>query len=243
MRRRLTFAAVFVCVLSCRQTAQPPGVHEPPADEGVRQLADAYLDGYFARNPDQATIYGVPGRQHDKLPDNSLDALAQWHAREDAWRTTAAAINPAAIASPSLQATYAIVREALEGSIAARPCRNELWTVSQMVNGWQVQFGYLVTIQPIGTDTARSEALVRWSALPSYIDTEIGNLRQGLERGYSAPKANVPPLRNVSGTCAARLHSSTVERPVLMPPCTVRFLNDRALTLMSRPCQYSRFPP
>jgi len=31
------------------------------------------------------------------------------------------------------------VREALEGSIAARVCRNERWTVSQMVNGWQIQ--------------------------------------------------------------------------------------------------------
>ena len=221
MRRRLTFAAVFVCVLSCRQTAQPPGVHEPPADEGVRQLADAYLDGYFARNPDQATIYGVPGRQHDKLPDNSLDALAQWHAREDAWRRTAAAINPAAIASPSLQATYAIVREALEGSIAARPCRNELWTVSQMVNGWQVQFGYLVTIQPIGTDTARSEALVRWSALPSYIDTEIGNLRQGLERGYSAPKANVRlVIDQMQSLISTPVHESPFDSPAVRDKTT-----------------------
>src|SRR5437867_249730 len=186
MMRRLTVAAVSACVLSCR-----PAVLLPAPDERVRALAGAYLDGYFERNPDQATIYGVPGRHHDKLLDNSLDALTLWQGREDAWLKTAAAIDPAAVASPSLRATYAIAREALEGSIAARPCRNELWTVSQMVNGWQVQFGYLVTIQPVGTDMARSEALARWSALPRYIDTEIANLRQGLKLGYSAPKGNV----------------------------------------------------
>ena len=170
--------------LACQPTRRP-------ADDRVSDLARGYLDGYFERNPDQVTIYGVPGRHHDKLPDNSLDALTLWQARENMWLKTAADIDPAAIASPSLRATYAIAREALEGSIAARQCRNELWTVSQMVNGWQVQFGYLVAIQPVGTDTARSEALARWSALPRYIDTEIANLRQGLKFGYSAPKGNV----------------------------------------------------
>ena len=52
-------------------------------------------------------------------------------------------------------------------------------------------FGYLVTIQPVGTEEARKEALARWSALPGYIDTEIANLREGIKRGYLAPKLNV----------------------------------------------------
>lgn len=156
MTRRLTLAVLLACACGCRQDAQPPAGRPgdrtqspaPAPDERVRELAGAYLDGYFARNPDQATIYGVPGRRHDKLPDNSLDALTEWQARENAWLTTAKQIDPAAITSPPLRATHAIVREALEGSIAARVCRNELWTVSQMVNGWQIQYGYLVTIQP-----------------------------------------------------------------------------------------------
>jgi len=63
--------------------------------------------------------------------------------------------------------------------------------VSQFVNGWQVQDGYLVTIQPVGSDEARKDALARWASLPKYIDTEIGNLREGLRAGYSAPKGNV----------------------------------------------------
>ena len=82
------------------------------------------------------------------------------------------------------------MREALEGSIAGRVCRNELWNVSQMT-GWQIQDGYLVTIQPVGADAARDEAIRRWSTLPTYIDTEVANLREGLRLGYSAPKVNV----------------------------------------------------
>ena len=84
------------------------------------------------------------------------------------------------------------MREALEGvDRRTRVCRTELWTVSQFVNGWQVQDGYLVTIQPVGTDEARNDALARWGGLPKYIDTEIANLREGLGQGYSAPKGNV----------------------------------------------------
>src|SRR5439155_6706661 len=122
---------------------------------------------------------------------NSLAALDVWHAKEDGWLADAKAIEPSSIQAAPLRATYAIVREALEGAVTARICRGELWGVSQFVNGWQVQFGYLVTIQPVDTEAARREALARWSRLPKYIDTEIANLREGLKTGFSAPKGNV----------------------------------------------------
>src|SRR5712671_2167455 len=196
LRHRAT-AFVCVCLVAaagCDRGAKTPPPAAAPAertDARVRALADAYLDGYFQRNPDQVTLFGVPGRHHDELPDNSLDALKAWQAKEDGWLTLAKGIDPATIESPPLRGTYAIVREALEGSIGLRVCRYELWTVSQMVNGWQVQDGYTVTIQPVGTDEARKEALARWSRLPGYVDTEIANLREGLKAGYSAPKGNV----------------------------------------------------
>jgi uncharacterized protein (DUF885 family) len=69
-------------------------------------------------------------------------------------------------------------------------CRDELWTVSQMT-GWQIGYGYLVTIQPVGSDEARREAVARWATLPKYIDTEIANLREGMRQGYTAPGLNV----------------------------------------------------
>jgi uncharacterized protein (DUF885 family) len=188
--RTVSVAGILLLTLAC--AAQPPApAPAPPADDRVKSLADAYLDGFFARNPDQITLYGVPGRRHDALQDNSLDALRLWQAREDGWLKALQQIDPATITASSLRATQAILRETLEGAIAARVCRTELWTVSQFVNGWQVQDGYLVTIQPIGTDEARKDALARWSKLPAYIDKEIANLREGLKAGYSAPKGNV----------------------------------------------------
>jgi uncharacterized protein (DUF885 family) len=188
--RTVSVAGIILLTLACAgpPPAPPPS---PPADDRVKALADTYLDGFFARNPDQITLFGVPGRRHDALPDNSLDALRLWQAREDGWLQALQQIDPATINAASLRATQAILRETVEGAIAARVCRTELWTVSQFVNGWQVQDGYLVTIQPVGTNEARKDALARWSKLPAYIDTEIANLREGLKAGYSAPKGNV----------------------------------------------------
>src|SRR5436190_7487902 len=191
MRTRRLSPILIAALLVAGCTAPPNStLPQTGADERVKALADAYLEGWFTRNPDQGTFYGVPGRHHDRLPDNSVAALADWERKEDGWLQEAAAIDPAAIQSGPLKGTYAIVREALEGAIGTRLCRFELGPVSQMT-GWHVQFGYLATIQPIGNDAARQEGLARWAALPKYIDTDIANLREGVERGYLAPKLNV----------------------------------------------------
>jgi uncharacterized protein (DUF885 family) len=180
-------AAAVACGGS-RAPAAPP--ERVPADTRAKALADAYLSAYFDRYPDQGTYFGVPGRRHDRLPDNSLESLKVWEDEEDAWLAEAGTIDPASIQSDPVRAAYAIAREALESSIGARVCRSPLWNVSQMT-GWQVGFGYLVTIQPVGSDQARREALARWSALPGYLDTEVANLREGVRLKYTAPKLNV----------------------------------------------------
>lgn len=158
-----------------------------PADQHVRELADAYVDGFFEQFPEQATYFSLTDRTHDRLSDISAAARARWEGLEDRWLADARAVDPASLESRSLRATHAILREALEASVATRICRQELWNVSQMT-GWHVSLGYLVTIQPVGSDRARQEALARWSSLPAYLDAEVANLREGLALGYSAPK-------------------------------------------------------
>src|SRR5688572_30723287 len=193
---------------SASSTAAPES-----ADARVRTLADAYVQGFFDRFPEQVTYYGVAGRAHDRLTDNSLAGVRAWEAKEDAWLADVKAVDPNTIGSAPLQATYAILREALESSVASRVCRNELWNVSQMT-GWHVSHGYVVTIQPVGTDQARKEALARWSSLPQYLDTEIANLRDGIKRGYTAPKHIVRIVVDQVRTLAS---SPAADSPFLAP--------------------------
>jgi uncharacterized protein (DUF885 family) len=211
--RHLFFAIVAICLtVACSDRKQQHTV-APPADDRVKMLADTYLAAYFDRYPEQATVYGVPGRRHDKLTDNSPEARKAWEAREDAWLNDVHAIPQSAIASRPLRATDAILREALESSLGSRVCRNDLWNVSQMT-GWQIEYGYLITIQPVGTDEARKEALTRWGALPRYIDVEIANLREGLKLGYTAPKLGV---RIVIDQMNTLISSSGADLPFLSP--------------------------
>jgi uncharacterized protein (DUF885 family) len=189
MLKRLV-AAFLLFTVACGRPASEKPAPAPAADPTVRGLADTYLAAYFDRFPEQVTQYGVPGRRQDKLTDNSLEAVGAWNAREDGWLAELKRIDPGTIASAPLRATYAIVRQTIEGDVAKRVCRDELWNVSQMT-GWQITDGYIVTIQPVATDEARADALARWAALPKAIDVEIANLREGIRLGYTAPKLNV----------------------------------------------------
>jgi uncharacterized protein (DUF885 family) len=71
-----------------------------------------------------------------------------------------------------------------------------------------------VTIQPVGTEEARKEALGRWGALPKYIDTEISNLREGIKQGYTAPKGNVRIVIDQMNTLlAGKISDSPFDSP------------------------------
>src|SRR5438270_5305399 len=99
-RAAVAFFALFAT--ACGRSSEPaPGQppHVAPAGQAAA-LADAYLNGYFDRNPDAVTQFGVPGRHHDRLPDNSFDALKAWQAKEDAWLVAAKGLNPDAIEAP-----------------------------------------------------------------------------------------------------------------------------------------------
>jgi uncharacterized protein (DUF885 family) len=213
MRCFLLVLVLGLASASCGRSAPSEPPRGEPADARVRSLADAYVAGFFDRFPEQVTYYGVAGRPHDRLTDNSLEAVRAWEEKEDAWLGEVRAIDAASIASGPLKATHAILREALESAVASRVCRSELWNVSQMT-GWHVSYGYVVTIQPVGTEQARKEALARWSMLPKYLDTEIANLREGMKRGYTAPRHIV---RIVIGQVRSLAATPAAESPFLAP--------------------------
>ncbi len=86
-------------------------------------------------------------------------------------------------------ATYGVLLETLEASRQGRVCHGELWPLSQQA-GWQLALPVIAQLQPLGTAELRAAALKRWHEVPRYLDTEIGELREGLRQGYTQTRGN-----------------------------------------------------
>jgi uncharacterized protein (DUF885 family) len=180
----------------------------------VHQLADTYLAAYFEHHPDEATLDGVTNVRHDRLPDNSPGAIARWGQRENVWLAELQRIDPAPLAGRPEGIAYGIMRDALEGSVAIRRCRFELWSVSHTGGGWLPVVTSLAALQPVGSDEARRQVLARWRAVPRYIAIETANHLEGLRQGYTAPQGPVRILLTQLDTLLA----TPLERSPLFDP-------------------------
>ncbi|HEY5658055.1 MAG TPA: DUF885 domain-containing protein [Myxococcota bacterium] len=189
MNTRIRNALLALTV--CASLSACPAPVEPR--RSVESIADESLAAYLERYPEIGTALSLPGARHDRLTDNSLEALAAWQAREDAWLAELDALGaPEEIGSRDW-VTYGILRESLVRSVGRRVCRAELWPASS-VTGWHASIPVLFEIQPVDTPEHRRQARDRLANLARFVDTEVANLREGLALGYSAPRLNVPTV-------------------------------------------------
>ena len=177
----------------------------PAVDEAaispIEALANDYLEQMLLRYPATATYYSLPDARHDGLFDNSPDALLAWQAKEDAWLQALTDLGRPAEVGSRDWVSYGILYEELAGSVETRICRNELWAAST-ATAWHTDLPFVFDLQPVGNAEAREQALLRLGKVASYIDTEISNLRAGLDSGYSAPR---PTVAAVAGEVRALL--------------------------------------
>ncbi len=165
-----------------------------PAHRSIEEVADEFLAATLERTPTMGTYYAIEGARHDRLYDNSLDALAEWESRQDAWLKELNTIGAPTEVGSRDWVTYGIMHEKLESSVETRVCRSELWPAST-ATAWYRGLPFVFEVQPVDTADERQQTLDRLRAVAAYIDTEISNLRLGIELGYSAPQvtvANVP---------------------------------------------------
>ena len=182
IKRGFAASALTLVLAGCTEPA--------PSQSAIEQLADEYLDALMESDTLMGTYYSIEGARHDRLPDNSLAGIAAWQAREDAWLAELERIGaPAEIGSRDW-VTHGLLKEQLEGAIATRICRDELWGASTTTS-WHTWLPFVFDIQPLETPELRVQALSRLAAMPTYIDNEIANLREGLRLNYSAPRVTV----------------------------------------------------
>ena len=180
------FTIIFLAALTGACSTQAP----ESETSLIEALADEYLEALFEREPTLGTFYSIEGARHDRLPDNSLEALSEWGLREDVWLATLKAIGEPTDIGSRDWVSYGILRESLETAVALRVCRDALWQASD-ATGWHRDLPFLFDIQPVDTETHRQQTLDRLSAVDHFIDTEIANLRTGLDMGYSSPRVTV----------------------------------------------------
>jgi len=191
---------------------------------GVRvdSLADALYHHQLAVNPERATSLGLTTGDHGRIRDNSPAARAEEQRREDALLRVARGIDPAPLAGRPQWVTYAVARELLESAVGERVCRLELWGVASYVNGWQAVYTDLALIQPVGDEPRRAAALARARALPTFLDQEVANLREGLRLGYSSPRVIVAAvIRQLDDLLATPVRGSPFYSPAARDPTPV----------------------
>ncbi len=184
---RMGLLAAVLFITACSQPAPPPSA--------IERLADEYLDSLMESDALMGTYYSIEGARHDRLPDNSLAGIAEWQAKEDAWLVRLNGMGAPEEVGSRDWVTYGLLKEQLEGDSATRICRNELWGASTTTS-WHTWLPFVFDVQPLETGALREQALARLGAVPTFIDNEISNLREGLRLGYSAPRVTVEAVPN-----------------------------------------------
>lgn len=191
--QRYFFASVVlqasVLLYGCsseNKVAHPDSNPRATAAEKVDQLADVFLAESLRHHPEHAYFLGLELDRHDGFSDNSQSGIAAWQKIEDELYRQLSRIGEEQVRGERQWVTRGILLEALESSIEQRVCRVELWNVNQL-SGLHLSLGQLAQVQPLGTEELERQALARWQRVAQYIDGEAINLRQGLQKGYSAP--------------------------------------------------------
>ena len=208
------------CSPAARRPAPPARAAQPVAATAdpvvtLNALADRYVDAVLDVDPTVTYFTGVPVAAHDRLPRNSASEIAAWQAQEDALLAELARIDAAPLRGTPHAVTYAVLRESLESGRDMRICRRERWSISHM-DGWQAGLAQVAQAQPVATAQERSEALARWSALGTFIDNDISNLRAGLASGYRVPRSVVERvLKQLDAMVAAKPEELPFYAPAL----------------------------
>ena len=190
MARRALTLSIHTSFAICSLFLVAACESEEPSQRSIETIADEVLEAMLERHPAMATSFAIKGARHDRLLDNSLQALVDWQTREDAWLTELDAIGEPTDVGSRDWVTFGILREQLAASQAARICRKELWETST-TTAWYTGMPFVFDIQPLETDDLKEQALARLGEVDRFIDNEVSNLKKGLEMGYSSPRLTV----------------------------------------------------
>ena len=182
------FPILVVCALLIAACAREPELSDA---QRVNEIASEFVDAYYAQFPEEVYEVGYPDAPQDRFGDHSPERLAAWNSNVDAWLAELDAIDVSELEGKPEAVTYVFTRERLQAIVDRRVCKMDLWNVSPTWTGWQFSIISTLAVQPVETAAERDAALARAADIDRFLDTEIANLQQGLDKGYTAPQNNV----------------------------------------------------
>ncbi len=192
----------------------------PSAEETIERvsvLADRYTGAYYTAFPEEASEMGFPGAPIDRVSDRGPEARSAWAEQTSAWLAELDGMDAALLKGTPEALEFAYLRERLEAEGKwRRLCQIDLWNVSPTWTGWPSALALAFSDQPVGTDDWRTATEARARDVARYLDTEIANLREGLDKGYSAPVTNVDAvIAQVEALASAEPQESPFFDPAL----------------------------
>ena len=190
----LLIALVAMPISADAQSSTRPTDGAPPAASDaaarVRAVADDYVAEVVRRFPGSGEAIGET-RSPDRFSANSIAAIRDWAARQDALLARLREVDAAALYGTPEWIVHGMLAEELEAARAQRVCRGELWAGVDQIFGWHLNAAQAAATQRLGSEENRARALARFRDLPRFADTEIAKLRMGMASGYTAPRESV----------------------------------------------------
>jgi uncharacterized protein (DUF885 family) len=200
-------ALLFLSIAACS------GSSDESAAMRVNDIAQEFVDGYYAQYPGETYEVGYPELSPDHFGDHSQASRAAWDANVDGWMAALNQIDIKQLGGPE-QITYVFARERMQAIIDLRVCHTELWNISPTWTGWQYMFASTLAVQPVATEADREAVLGRIADVARYLQTEMSNLRRGQDQGYVAATSNVA---SVAGKITALINTPTDDSPFFSP--------------------------
>jgi uncharacterized protein (DUF885 family) len=157
-------------------------------DKALAKLLEDHWDGRMQRSPVWATTLG-DHRFDDRLGDNSKAGVSEEHAWRDALLARARALPTAGLTARD-RVTLSLFVEELARDKDTDVCAFEQWTVSARDNP-MVEWNRLPEDHPVVTVADGRNLVARYRAIPTWIDNEIANLRDGIASGRVATHESV----------------------------------------------------
>lgn len=156
---------------------------DPQAAARLAALCHDYWEGTLRARPTTATALG--DRRYDHLLEDITPAgRERERTRLEALRAQAAALAPATLL-PADRVNRSALLEVIDIDLAFLACDLESWVVDPL-NGPQVSFLNLPSVQPVVTPAQGRAMAERWRAMGPYVEAHIANLESGLRAGKIA---------------------------------------------------------